>query len=582
MEGYPEKGVASTAEGARACGALRLTLIWPCGPCRMVDRLSDAEIRLSELVIDQEHLFRHTSVLASPEFGGRFPGTASEELTLAYLRSEAESIGLSPGNRDDGTFLQPVPLVKMTSLQRPALEIAKDGASVLSLSNTCDLMAFTSKVEERLSVHDSDIVFVGYGARAAQWNWNDYGDVDFAGKTVICLVNDPGFGSQDSDLFNGNCMTYYGRWPYKFEEAGRHGAAACFVVHNTSAASYPWHVIENGRGTLGKSFYLLESGHKHKCCIEGWISEDAATRLFANAGLNFVTLKTAACAPGFTPIALGLTCSLSVHHSIERLISHNFLARIEGSDSKLRDETLVFTAHWDHLGQKGNDIYHGARDNALGCAAILEISRAIINLPREKRKRSVLVLLTTCEEQILLGSLWYVANPVYPLLKTIACMNVDVMNTWGRTRDMSYSGRGFSELDEHVERAARRQRRLVTGEHTPETGMFYRSDHFPFAKHGVPAIYLKNGFDHIEKGAEWFKRLYSEWVVECYHKPQDQVVRDTESRWCWDLSGCVDDSRLLFDICCQLIDNGEPVHWKDGAEFKHVRMAHLKEGIHGC
>jgi Zn-dependent M28 family amino/carboxypeptidase len=546
----------------------------------MTSRLTDEEIQQAELLIDEEELFRHTTTLASPEFGGRFPGTESENLTLRYLQAEAEKIGLTPGNHQDGTFLQPVPLVKMTSLQLPSLEIANSGSPTLTFNSSSECMAFTSKIEEKLSVKNSEIVFVGYGVKAPQWNWNDYGDQTFAGKTVICLVNDPGFGSQDSDLFNGNAMTYYGRWPYKFEEAGRQGAAACFVVHNTAAASYPWHVIENGRGNVGKSYYLLESGHKHKCCIEGWLSEDAATRLFASAGLNFASLKSSACHRGFAPVSLGLTCSLNIHHSIERLTSHNFLARIEGTDEKLKHETLVFTAHWDHLGQKGTEIYHGARDNALGCAAILEISRALLTLAPEKRRRSVMILFTTCEEQILLGSLWYVANPLYPLVKTIACMNVDVMNTWGRTKDMSYSGKGFSELDEHVERASRRQKRLVTGEHTPETGMFYRSDHFPFAKHGVPAIYLKNGFDHITKGSEWFKRQYSEWVVECYHKPQDQVVRDPSSKWCWDLSGCVEDSKLLFDICCQLIDNGDTVHWKDGAEFKHVRIAHLKEGIH--
>lgn len=546
----------------------------------MGDRLTDGEILSAERVIDEEELFRHTTKLASPAFGGRFPGTESEKLTLEYLQSEAIRIGLTPGNPVDGTYLQSVPLVKMTSLQFPSLEICKEGNQVLNTAHSSQLMAFTSKIEEHLSVQHSDIVFVGYGVKAAQWNWNDYGDQSYEGKTVICLVNDPGYGSQDVNLFNGNAMTYYGRWPYKFEEAGRHGAKACFVVHNAEAASYPWHVIENGRGNVGKSYYLLESGHKHKCCVEGWLSEDFCLKLFKTAGLDFAALKSAAARPGFTPVPLGLTCNLAVHHHIERLTSHNFLARIEGTDSQLRDETLVFTAHWDHLGQKGQDIYHGARDNALGCAAILEITRALLTLPAEKRKRSILVLFTTCEEQILLGSLYYVANPLYPLVKTVACMNVDVMNTWGRTRDMSYSGRGFSELDEMVEKAAKRQQRLVTGEHTPETGMFYRSDHFPFAKHGVPAIYLKNGFDHINKGAEWFKKQYSEWVVECYHKPQDQVVRDPNSKWCWDLSGCVDDSKLLFDVCCQLIDNSNAVHWKDGAEFKHVRMAHLKQGIH--
>lgn len=547
----------------------------------MTARLTDAEIALAEATIGEEALFRHTTVLASPEFAGRFPGTESETLTLDYLEREARAIGLSPGNSNDNTFLQAVPLVKMTSLEYPALEIVKEGSSVLTLNKTSEIMAFTSRIEESLSVSLSDVVFVGYGVHAAQWNWNDYPENEsFAGKTVICLVNDPGFGSQDPTIFNGSAMTYYGRWPYKYEEAGRRGAAACFVVHETKAASYPWHVIENGRGTVNKSFYLLDSTSKHKCHIEGWLSTAAVTQIFSAVGLDFEALKATACVPGFKPVHLNLHCNISVKHDVERLTSHNFLAKIEGTDEKLKDEIVVFTAHWDHLGQKGSDIYHGARDNALGCAAQLEIARAILTLPKEKRKRSALVLLTTCEEQILLGSLYYVANPIYPLVKTVACMNVDVMNTWGRTKDMSYSGRGFSELDAHVEKAAKRQDRRVMGEHTPETGMFYRSDHFPFAKQGVPAVYLKNGFDHIKNGADWFKALYSDWVVECYHKPQDVVVRDPNSKWCWDLSGCVQDAQLLFDICCQLIDNGEPIHWKDGAEFKHVRIAHLKECIH--
>lgn len=548
----------------------------------MTDRLTDAEIASSEALISEEELFRHTTVLASPEFGGRFPGTESEQLTLSYLEREARAIGLSPGNRNEGTYLQAVPLVKMTSLEHPSLQIEQEGSIKMTLNKTSEIMAFTSRIEESLSISQSEIIFVGYGARAAQWSWNDYPkEIDFSGKTVICLVNDPGYGSCNTSRFNGSAMTYYGRWPYKFEEAGKRGAAACFVVHETAAASYPWHVIENGRGTIGKSFYLLDSTSHHKCAIEGWLSEGAATSLFESAGLDFSALKASACTPGFRPVSLGsLRCSLSVKHSVERLTSHNFLAKIEGSDPALSEEHIVFTAHWDHLGQKGTDIYHGARDNALGCAALLEISRSILTLPAHKRRRSALILLTTCEEQILLGSLYYVANPIYPLVKTVACMNVDVMNTWGKTHDMSYSGRGFSELDENVEIAARRQQRRVMGEHTPETGMFYRSDHFPFAKQGVPSIYLKNGFDHIEKGSEWFKNLYSSWVVECYHKPQDQVVRDPTSPWCWDLSGCVQDAQLLFDVCCQIIDNGAPIHWKDGAEFKHVRLAHLKECIH--
>ena len=353
----------------------------------MAERLTDAEIALSETTISEEALFRHTTVLASPEFGGRFPGTESEKLTLAYLEREARAIGLEPGNSNDNTYLQAVPLVRMTSLDYPTLEIVKEGSSTLSFNKTSEIMAFTSRIEESLSVSLSDIVFVGYGVHAAQWNWNDYPENEnFAGKTVICLVNDPGFGSQDPSIFNGSAMTYYGRWPYKYEEAGRRGAAACFVVHETKAASYPWHVIENGRGTVGKSFYLLDSSSKNKCHIEGWLSSAAATQIFSAAGLDFAALKAAACVPGFKPVHLNLHCNLSVKHSVERLISHNFLAKIEGTDPKLKDEIVVFTAHWDHLGQKGSDIYHGARDNALGCAAQLEIARAIFNTSEGETK----------------------------------------------------------------------------------------------------------------------------------------------------------------------------------------------------
>ncbi len=509
-----------------------------------------------------EDLRGYIQVLASDSFEGRGPSSPGETKTINYLKSQFEQMGLEPGSGD--SYFQDVPLVSITADPRITLTL-RGGGRTSRFAYGNEFMAWTTRVVERSDITNSEMIFVGYGVVAPEYRWNDYEGLDVQGKTVVMLVNDPGFATEDSTLFNGRRMTYYGRWTYKFEEAARRGAAGAFVVHETEPAGYPWEVVSGGWS--GPQFDLVaEDNNMSRVPIEGWFTLETARHIFAQAGLDYDSVKTVAAMRGFAPITMNLTASVGVRNTIARSLSRNVLAVLPGTDRA--DEYVVYMAHWDHLGRdaslEGDQIFNGARDNASGTAGLLELAQAFARLENRPR-RSVLFLAVTAEEQGLLGSAYYAANPVYPLPKTVAAINMDEANIWGPMRDITVIGYGNSELDDYLARAARAQDRVLRPDPEPEKGRYYRSDHFEFAKAGVPALYAKAGIDHVEHGAEWALAQLDRYTNERYHKPSDELDPN------WDLTGTVADLRLLFRVGYRLANEATFPNWREGTEFKAIR-----------
>jgi Zn-dependent M28 family amino/carboxypeptidase len=514
--------------------------------------------------INADDLQADIQVLASDEFQGRAPSSPGEDRTMEFLRTEFEALGLEPGN--GASFVQEVPLVAITADPDMTLEIRGNGARN-SFRYGEEFVAATKRVVDRSAIDNSELVFLGYGAVAPEYDWNDWEGVDMRGKTAVVLVNDPGFPTEDAALFNGRAMTYYGRWTYKFEEAARQGVAGLFIVHETEPASYPWAVVQ--RGWSGPEFGLVaEDNNMSRAPIEGWWTLETAHAVFAQAGLSYDSLKAAASRRDFTPVPLGLTASVSVRNTVERSTSHNFLAVLPGSDRA--DEYFVYMAHWDHFGIgtpiDGDSIYNGALDNASGTAALLELAEAFASL-EQRPSRSLLFLAVTAEEQGLLGSEYYGQHPVYPLGKTVAALNMDVLNVLGPMRDISIVGYGNSELDDYLEDVASAAGREVKPDPNPEAGSYYRSDHFNFAKVGVPALYPGEGVDHVEHGEEWTRERRDEWRARQYHQPSDEYDPS------WDLTGAVDDLRIYFQIGYRIANESTFPSWKEGSEFKALRDA---------
>src|SRR5690625_3421794 len=437
----------------------------------------------------------HVKVLASDAFGGRQPGTKGAKLTTDYLISQFKRMGLKPGN--DGKWLQKVPVVS-TNLTNTdvTLNVDADGKP-LKLDYRKDMIVGTLQGKPGVSVKDSDIVFVGYGVDAPERDWNDYEGLDVKGKTVIVLVNDPGFGTGNDKLFDGRAMTYYGRWTYKYEEAARQGAAACFVVHQTEAAGYPWSVVEGSWS--GPQFNLpMTEDSAPRMPVPAWITTDAARRLFAAAGKDFDKLKAAANKPGFEAVDLGATASINLESKIGHFDSNNVLAMVPGSEHP--DEAVIYTAHWDHLGTdptlKGDQIYNGAVDNATGVAALLELAGKFAHR-KAPPKRSVLFTAVTLEESGLLGSKYYVEHPAFPLNKTVADINIDALAPIGRAKNITVVGLGNSQLDDYLKAAVALQDRTLSAEDSPEKGFYFRSDHFNFAKAGVDRKSTRLNSSHV-------------------------------------------------------------------------------------
>jgi Zn-dependent M28 family amino/carboxypeptidase/predicted small lipoprotein YifL len=518
--------------------------------------------------IDAAAVLAHAKVLSSDQFEGRAPGTKGEELTVNYLVDEFKKIGLKPGNTD-GTFIQKVPLVGITPAPAP-LVLAK-GRDQLTLQWKDDVVAWTKHVTDVASLDKSELVFVGYGVVAPEYNWDDYKGVDVKGKTLVMLVGDPPVpdaaspGQLDPKVFGGRAMTYYGRWTYKYEIAAMKGAAGALIVHETEPAGYPFSVVQN---KVDEQFDLVTPDkNMGRASIEGWVTLDRARKLFTFSGQDFDVLKKQALTREFKPVALGTTATMTIRNTLRRLDSQNVMGKIEGADPAQRDEYVIYTAHWDHLGKSSTGIFHGAVDNASGTASLLEIARAFQKtLPPP---RSILFVSVTAEEQGLLGSEYYSVTPIYPLAKTLANINIDGINVNGRTKDITLIGLGASDLDDYARAAAREQGRTIRPDPEPEKGSYYRSDHFNFAKHGVPALDPDEGVDYLGKPANYGQKVRDEYTNNRYHSPKDVITPE------WDLSGAAQDLKLLLAVGYRVAQADRFPEWKPGNEFKATRDAML-------
>ena len=480
-----------------------------------------------------ERLMAEIRTLSSDEFQGRGPGTKGEELSIAYIEKQFREAGLEPGN-PDGSYLQAVPLVGTRPDPNMTLTFAGRGKT-MKLAFEKDFVAQTRRTVD--SVHlDADMIFAGYGVQAPEYKWDDFKGVDVRGKVIVVLINDPPV--PDERMFGGKAMTYYGRWTYKYEKAAELGAAGCLIVHETDPAGYPWEVVRDSWS--GEAFNLVATDkNMHRAAVEGWITHEQAQELFRAAGLDYETEKKKAVSVNFRPVPLGMKAQLDIHNTLRTIQSHNVIAKRTGSDPALKNQYVIYSAHWDHFGigpeVNGDRIYHGARDNASGTAALIEIARAYAQL---KPERTILFLSVTAEEQGLLGSEYYAEHPLYPVSRTAANINMDAMNVWGKTRDITEIGKGKSTLDEVVADVAEQQGRTVRSDPEPEKGSYYRSDHFSFAKVGIPAFDPDPGIDFVGKPAGWGIAKRQEYTANDYHKPSDVIKPD------WDLSGEAQDCQL--------------------------------------
>jgi len=518
-----------------------------------------------------ERLMAEIRTLSSDEFQGRGPGTKGEELSIAYIQKQFREAGLEPGN-PDGSYLQAVPLVGTRPDPNMTLTFAGRGKT-MKLAFEKDFVAQTRRTVD--SVHlDADMIFAGYGVQAPEYKWDDFKGVDVRGKVIVVLINDPPV--PDERMFGGKAMTYYGRWTYKYEKAAELGVAGCLIVHETDPAGYPWEVVRDSWS--GEAFNLVAPDkNMHRAAVEGWITHEQAQELFRAAGLDYETEKKKAVSADFRPVPLGMKAQLDIHNTLRTIQSHNVIAKRTGSDPALKNQYVIYSAHWDHFGigpeVNGDTIYHGARDNASGTAALIEIARAYAQLKRENvPKRTILFLSVTAEEQGLLGSEYYAEHPLYPVSRTAANINMDAMNVWGKTRDITEIGKGKSTLDEVVADVAEQQGRTVRSDPEPEKGSYYRSDHFSFAKVGIPAFDPDPGIDFVGKPAGWGIAKRQEYTANDYHKPSDVIKPD------WDLSGEAQDCQLYFLVGLRVADMPKVPEWKPDAEFKAIREASLKSG----
>jgi len=558
-----ERHRACTGPGLLACaGALLSGLLGACGGPEPspADDADGGEHRF-DVAIGAEDLDAHTRTLASDAFGGRPPSGPFADKTVDYLTGHFERLGLEPAFGD--SYLQPVPLVSITASPTAALAVSgDDGTETYRYGD--EMMVWTTRVVEKVALDDSEIVFVGYGIDAPEAGWNDYAGVDMQGKTALMLINDPGFATQDPDLFSGNRMTYYGRWTYKYEEAARQGASGAIIIHETDAATYGWSVVENS--WTGAQFDLVRDDRNlSRVAVEGWVQRETGAEILARAGFDLDELKALAVQEGFSAVPLGLTASIAIENALAESSTVNIAATLRGSQRP--DEHVIYSAHWDHLGIgpeiDGDGIYNGAVDNAAGVAAVLEVAEKMAGQPPPAR--SVTFFLTGAEEQGLLGSYHYTENPPYPLASTAALINTDVLLPLGRMKDVTVIGPGSSELETYLEAAAAEQGRDVTAYANPEQGFYFRSDHFPFAKKGVPALYLHTGTEHVDKGTEYVTQAKADYVTNVYHTPFDEWQPD------WDWSGVTLDVELRYAIGWALANTPDWPEWYAGVPFKAVR-----------
>ena len=513
-------------------------------------------------------LHEHISILASDEYGGRAPATPGEVKTIEYLRDNFIDLGVGPGNGD--SYFQSVAVTEIITKSDAVMNIEGE-AYEATLTYGRDMMVGTQQQVPELNVSGANLVFVGYGIVAPEYEWNDYAALDVRDKTVVILVNDPGYATQNENLFNGNAMTYYGRWTYKFEEAARQGAAAALIVHETGPAGYGWEVVNSSWS--GPQIGLeAENLNRDRTKIEGWLTKESALSIFDGAGLDYEALKTNASVRGFQATPIGdVKLSVSIENSIRNSTSQNVIAAIPGTTRP--NESVIYTAHWDHLGVNpelnGDNIFNGAADNATGTAGLLALAQ--LHMQKDRPERTIVFLAVTAEESGLLGSKWYAEHPIFPIETTVANINMDNLNTFGRMRDVVVVGAGSSELEIYLEDAVLAQGRYIMPEPNPERGYYYRSDHFNFAKVGVPALYAESGEDSIDYGREWGAAQAQEYTDNRYHAPGDEYDPN------WDLSGASEDINLYFEITNVLANSLDFPQWFDGNEFKAVREFSIAE-----
>jgi Zn-dependent M28 family amino/carboxypeptidase len=501
--------------------------------------------------------------LASARFDGRAPASIGEQRTVDYLVSQFRQLGLRPAHGD--SYLQPVPMVEITPSADAVLTVG-GAAAPLQFAYGTDIVVTTPLPQATVSLKESALVFAGYGIVAPEYQWNDYAGLDVHGKTVVVLVNDPGYATGDPALFHGKAMTYYGRWTYKYEEAARQGAAGVLIVHDPGPAGYPWEVVRNSwTGPADE----LPPGSAYQPQIHGWLSHAASTRLFAAAGQDLTALSAAATRRGFRAVDLRLAASLTLHNQVRDIVSHNVVALLKGT--RHPEQVVVYSAHWDHFGEKsGPDgkprIFHGAVDNGTGIAGLLALARRFAT-DKPAPARSLLFIATTAEEQGLLGSAYYAAHPLFPLADTVANLNMDVMDTYGATRDLTVRGQFMSTLDDMLGRSAESLGLKLLPDADPAKGYYFRGDHFEFAKQGVPALSIYQGTDYLGHPPGWGLTQQLAYNDQRYHKPLD--VYDAT----WNLEGMLQQLQVLYLTGRSLADGDAWPEWYPDSPFRAARAA---------
>ncbi|MCY7354101.1 MAG: M28 family metallopeptidase [Lysobacter sp.] len=517
--------------------------------------------------IRSEDFAEMVKTLSSDAFEGRAPGSIGEEKTVEYIKAQFERIGLQPGN--SGSFFQTVPMTETAADEATTLKIA--AATPYELKFGSDMVIGTRTGKTNVKIDGSEMVFVGYGVNAPELKWNDYAGVDVKGKTVVMLVNDPGFHANDDKLFEGKRMTYYGRWTYKFEEAARQGAAAALIIHDDAGASYGWDVVKNSWS--GAQFDLRAADDPApRLPAQGWITADAAKKMFGDAGLDLAAQYKAANTSGFKAMPLKAKLSVDLNSSIDEKQSRNVIGVLPGVARA--DEAVVYMAHWDHLGkhddEPGDNIYNGAVDNATGVAGIIEIAGAFA-AQNPKPDRSVVFLAVTLEESGLLGSKYYVAHPTVPLNRIAGVINIDAMSVSGKTRDITVVGFGSSQLEDILKPIAGQQQRALHAETNTAAGYYFRSDHFNFAKAGVPALYVDGGDDFVDGGKAAGEAAAKDYTENRYHKPADQYDAAV-----WKLDGVLDDLNAVYGVGRELTSSNAWPNWYEGNAFRAARDASMK------
>ena len=514
----------------------------------------------SEIIeVNQTTIGKHIERLASDDFLGRKPFTEGEVLTVNYLKDEFKKLGLSPGNGD--SFYQDVPMVEITGTPSKNMTISSKKGN-FKLNVLKDFVATTNKAVNKVTLKNSELVFAGYGIVAPEYGWNDYEGIDWKGKTAVVLINDPGFKSGDSTLFKGNEMTYYGRWTYKYEEAARQGAAGLIIIHDTEPASYGWNVVESG----WSGARLIIESDAPQLNVESWISGESAAKMFDVSAMKGKDYKTMSREKGFKPIPLNVNVSVDITNKVKKDVSKNVVAVIPGTDRK--DEYIIYSAHWDHFGIgktiDGDSIYNGSVDNASGTAGLLAIAEAFKK--GKAPKRSIAFIAVTAEEQGLLGSAYYAAYPIFNPKKTVANINIDALDSPGKMKDLTITGFGQSEMDEYAKEAATKQNRYIIPDPEAEKGYFFRSDHFNFAKIGIPALYASGSYEGFDKSIEEIKAYNDYYRANKYHQPSDEYNSETT-----ELSGIQLDLQLFYNVGLKLANEDYFPKWYDGSEFKAAR-----------